>query len=150
MAIAQLDERLNQLTRESADITQRNELASVSSEPVADQLPKIQTPTEGQEGIQVAGGRIEVIKEIAQKLGKVDIRKGPQPLTKEAQNAADIADLKKVSQNAGISTKTEASVAGKIEKAKATAPTPQEVIAGKTEMAGMTGEKPPEVPSMAY
>lgn len=146
MAIAPLDERLNQLTRESADITQRNELASVSSEPVADQLPVIPTPTEGPEGIQVAGGRIEVIQEIAKKLGKVDIRKEPQPLTKEAQTAAEIADLQKVTQNAGIGTKTEASVAGKIKKAKETAPTPEDVIAGKSEMAGMTGEKPPEVP----
>jgi len=45
-----------------------------------------------------------------------------------------------------LSTKTEAKIAGKIQKAKATAPTPEQVIAEKPSMAGMTDATIPEVP----
>jgi tRNA A37 threonylcarbamoyladenosine modification protein TsaB len=105
-------------------------------------------------GVQMAGGipefitkGIKAVSDVTEAVGKLKIgEKPPAPPTKSAQDAADIADLQKVTTNAGIATKTEAKIAGKIEKAKATAPTPEQVIAEKPSMAGMTDATIPEVP----
>lgn len=155
MAIAPLDQRLNEMTQESADLIRREDLASTVKTDSADPLAALAPQPEVQDpGVQMAGGipefitkGIKAVSDVSEAVGKLKIgEKPPAPPTKAAQDAADIADLQKVTTNAGIATKTEAKIAGKIQKAKDTAPTPEQVIAEKPSMAGMTGETIPEVP----
>lgn len=154
MAIAPIDERLNQLTRDFADEDQRSALASVNPAPAEEQqLPIPLTQEFADEGVQVAGGRLEVMKEIiegvAKKVESTEIRKvAPPPVTKEAQQAADIADTQKAAIASGVTTsKTEASIAAKIE-AKKPAVTPEEFATKRAEVSqeragiDLSAEKP--------
>lgn len=157
MAIAPLDQRLNEMTQDSANLIRREDLASTQSVETADPLAALAPQPEFQDqGVQVAGpggfGKmvekaVTGIKDVTEAVGKLKIGDvAPPPPTKAAQDAADIADLQKVTSNAGIATKTEGKIAGKIEKAKDGLPTPEQVIADKPSMAGKTGETIPEVP----
>ena len=117
MAIKPIDIRLDELNQANADIDQRVDLASTapSIEPVQPDFPA--------EGVQVASAKSALIgalkfgKKVAEEVGKVEIRKTPT-LTKEAQDAADIQDLKKASEMTGVATPMEAGVAGKVEVSK--------------------------------
>lgn len=147
MAIAPLDERLNQLTRQSADTEQRMELASVNPAPVEEsQMPLPLTQEFADDGVQVAGGRLEVIQEVLKGISKTEIRKtAPAPVTKEAQQAADIVDTQKAAVASGVTpSKTEASIAAKIE-VKKPATTPQEFVQTRQDVKDLRQTTPPEL-----
>ena len=158
MAIAPLDQRLNEMTQDSANLIRREDLASTQSVETADPLAALAPQPEMQDpGVQVAAGpggfgklfekAATGIKDVTEAVGKLKIGEvAPPPPTKAAQDAADIADLTKVTSNAGIATKPQGKIAGKIQKAKDGLPTPEQVIAEKPSMAGKTGETIPEVP----
>lgn len=127
MAIKPIDIRLDKLNQANADIDQRVDLASTapSIEPTEPDFPA--------EGVQVAGlrsslkGALKFGKQVAEEVGKVEIRKQPT-LTKEAQDAADIQDLQKASEMTGVATPMEATVAGKVEVSKDPSMTPSAVV----------------------
>lgn len=128
MAIKPIDIRLDELNQANADVDQRVDLASTapSIEPVQPDFPA--------EGVEVAGlgsglkGVLKFGKKVAEEVGKVEIRKAPE-LSKEAQDAADIQDLKKASEMTGVATPMEAGVAGKVEVSKQPGMTPEAVTA---------------------
>lgn len=146
MANRPLDQRLEQLTQDTADLEQRVDLASApSGSPLeAATVPEITPEIAADEGVQVAGGRMELIGEVLRRVKKTDIRPEPKPLSPDAAKAAELSDLQKAAVQTGTGMPTEARVAGKIEQAKAVSPTPEQIIAEKPGMAGMTGEKPPQ------
>ena len=146
MAVRPLDQRLDQLNQDAADFEQRVELgtAAQNDQLEADAVPAVPPEVQMADGVQVAGGRLEVIGEVLKRIGKQDIRPAPAPLTPQAAQAQEITDLQKAAVQTGTGTPEAARVAGKIEQAKAVAPTPQQVIGEKPGMAARTGEKPPE------
>jgi len=83
MAIQQLNLKLDQMNEELVDQQQRKEIASVPMPETVAYGTMTPAQTELQdEGIQVAGGRGEVLREILGKVKKVEIRKPPAaPLT---------------------------------------------------------------------
>lgn len=145
MANRPLDQRLEQLTQDTAELEQRVDLASApTGSPLETAtIPEIPPEVEMADGVQVAGGRMELIGEVLRRVKKTDIRPELKPLSPEAANAAALSDLQKAAPQAGAGMPTEARVAGKIEQAKAVSPTPQQVVAEKPGVAAMTGEKPP-------
>ena len=71
-----VDERLNQMSRDFADFDQRNALASVAPAPGEESKPEVPLTQEfSDEGVLVAGGKLDVIKEVIGRVSKVDIRK---------------------------------------------------------------------------
>ncbi len=146
MAVRPLDQRLDQLNQDAADLEQRVELGTA---PQNDQLeaatvPEIPPEVQMADGVQIAGGRMEVIGEVLRRIKGHDIRPAPAPLTPEAAKAQEITELQKAAAQTGVASPEAARVAGQVEQAKAVAPTPQQVVAEKPGMAALTGEKPPE------
>jgi hypothetical protein len=128
MAIQQLDLKLDQMNEGLVDQDQREKLAAAPMPEVAtpDAMAPMQTEMQ-EEGIQVAGGRGEVIREVLKKLKPVEIRKPPvAPLTPEAATAAAVEDTTKAAINAGVTTnKTEAKIAAKVQVNAKPAITPE-------------------------
>jgi len=146
MAVRPLDQRLDQLNQDSADLKQRVELGTA---PQNDQLeaatvPDIPPEVQMADGVQIAGGRMGVIGEVLTRMKGQDIRPAPAPLTPQAAKAQEITDLEKAAVQTGTGTPQAARLAGQVEQARAAAPSPQQVVAEKLSMAGRTGEKPPE------
>jgi hypothetical protein len=148
MAISPLDQRLDKLNTEVADFDQRLDLgtAPLNDSIEAATIPEIPPEIKMADGEQIAGGRMEVIGEVLKRIGKQDIRPTapPVPLTPEAAKAQEISELQKAAVQTGVGTPAEAKLAGQVQQAVQTAPTPQQVIAEKPGMAGRTDEKPPE------
>ena len=134
MAIQQLDLRLDEMNQDMVDQKQREQLASVPVVETA--LESGATPMPMEEGVQLAGGRGEVISEIVKKLRGVDIRKPPvAPITPEAATAAAVEDTAKAAINAGVTTsKTEAKVAAKIQATADPAITPEAFASQRAEV----------------
>lgn len=128
MAIQQLDLKLDQMNEGLVDQDQREKLAAAPMPEVAtpDAMAPMQTEMQ-EEGIQVAGGRGEVIREVLKKLKPVEIRKPPvAPLTPQAATAAAVEDTTKAAINAGVtSSKTEARIAAKVQANANPAITPE-------------------------
>jgi len=146
MAVRPLDQRLDQLNQDAADLEQRVELGTA---PQNDQLeaatvPEIPPEVQMADGVQIAGGRMEVIGEVLRRIKGQDIRPAPAPLTPQAAKAQEITELEKAAVQTGTGTKEAARLAGQVEQAKAVVPTPQELVARMPEMAGRTAEKPPQ------
>jgi len=128
MAIQQLDLKLDQMNEGLVDQDQREKLAAAPMPEVATPNAMAPMQTEMQEeGIQVAGGRGEVIREVLKKLKPVEIRKPPvAPLTPQAATAAAVEDTTKAAINAGVtSSKTEARIAAKVQANANPAITPE-------------------------
>ena len=89
---------------------------------------------------------MEVIQEVIKRVAKTDIRKqAPAPVTKEAQQAADVADTQKAAVAAGVTpSKTEASIAAKIEVKKPST-TPQEFVQARQDVKDLRATTPPEL-----
>ena len=80
MAIQQLDLKLDEMNQGLVDEQQREQLADAPMPEKAIDMPAAPMPSE--EGIQVAGGRGELIGEVLKKLKNVEIRKPPvAPIT---------------------------------------------------------------------
>ena len=146
MAVRPLDQRLDQLNQDAADLEQRVELGTA---PQNDQLeaatvPEIPPEVQMADGVQIAGGRMEVIGEVLRRIKGQDIRPAPAPLTPQAAKAQEITELEKAAVQTGTGTPQAARLAGQVEQAKAVAITPQQVVAEKPGMAARTAEKPPE------
>ena len=128
MAIQQLDLKLDQMNEGLVDQDQREKLAAAPMTEVAtpDAMAPMQTEMQ-EEGIQVAGGRGEVIREVLKKLKPVEIRKPPvAPLTPQAATAAAVEDTTKAAINAGVTnSKTEARIAAKVQANANPAITPE-------------------------
>lgn len=146
MAVRPLDQRLDQLNQDVADLDQRIDLATASSESPAEvaTIPEIPPEVEMADGVQIAGGRMEVIGEVLRRIKKQDIRPEPKPLTPAAQEAQNINEVEKAAVQTGVGTPTEARIAGRVEAIKPVTPSPTQVVADKAGMAARTGEKPPE------
>jgi hypothetical protein len=134
MAIQQLDLKLDQMNEGLVDQQQREQLASAPIPEQAVEMPVAPMPSE--DGIQLAGGRGEVIGEVLKKLGKVEIRKPPvEPLTPQAATAAAIEDTTKAAINAGVTTsKTEAKIAAKIKATEQPNITPETFTSQRAEV----------------
>jgi len=134
MAIQQLDLRLDEMNQDMVDQKQREQLASVPVVETA--LESGATPMPMEEGVQLAGGRGEVIGEIVKKLRGVDIRKPPvPPVSPAAATAAAVEDTAKAAINAGVTTsKTEAKVAAKIQATADPAITPETFASQRAEV----------------
>lgn len=146
MAIQQLDLRLNEMNEGLVDEKQREQLASA---------PVVETATDTtampmDEGVQLAGGRGEVISEIVKKLRGVEIRKPPvAPVSPAAATAAAVEDTAKAAINAGVTTsKTEAKVAAKIQATADPAITPEAFASQRAEVQAIRATTDPalEVP----
>ena len=146
MAVRPLDQRLDQLNQDAADLEQRVELGTA---PQNDQLeaatvPEIPPEVQMADGVQIAGGRMEVIGEVLRRIKGQDIRPAPAPLTPQAAKAQEITELEKAAVQTGTGTPQAARLAGQVEQAKAVAISPQQVVSEKPGMAARTAEKPPE------
>lgn len=146
MAVRPLDQRLDRLNQDVADLDQRIDLATASSESPAEvaTIPEIPPEVEMADGVQIAGGRMEVIGEVLRRVKKQDIRPEPKPLTPAAQEAQNINEVEKAAVQTGVGTPTEARIAGRIEAIKPVTPSPAQVVAEKPGMAARTGEAPPK------
>ena len=134
MAIQQLDLKLDQMNEGLVDQQQREQLASAPIPEQTVEMPVAPMPSE--DGIQLAGGRGEVIGEVLKKLGKVEIRKPPvEPLTPQAATAAAVEDTTKAAINAGVTTsKTEAKIAAKIKATEQPNITPETFTSQRAEV----------------
>jgi hypothetical protein len=151
MAIQQLDLKLDQMNEGLVDQDQREKLAAAPMPEMAsvDSMTAMQ-PEMQDEGIQVAGGRGEIIGEILKKLKKVEIRKPPAaPLTPEAATAAAVEDTTKAAINAGVTAnKTEAKIAAKVQVNANPAITPEAFASQRAEVQNLRAATDPatEVP----
>ncbi len=140
MAIQQLNLKLDQMNEELVDQQQRKEIASVPMpETVAYGTMTPAQPELQDEGIQVAGGRGEVLREILGKVKKVEIRKPPAaPLTPQAATAAAVEDTTKAAINAGVATTKKevrkVNIAAKIEANKQPEITPEAFTSQRAEV----------------
>ena len=151
MAIQQLDLKLDQMNEGLVDQDQREKLAAapMPEAATADAMAPMQ-PEAQDEGIQVAGGRGDVIREVLRKLKPVEIRK-PQvaPLTPEAATAAAVEDTTKAAINAGVTAnKTEAKIAAKVQVNANPAITPEAFASQRAEVQNLRAVTDPatEVP----
>jgi hypothetical protein len=151
MAIQQLDLKLDQMNEGLVDQDQREKLAAapMPEAATADAMAPMQ-PEVQDEGIQVAGGRGDVIREVLRKLKPVEIRK-PQvaPLTPEAATAAAVEDTTKAAINAGVTAnKTEAKIAAKVQVNANPAITPEAFASQRAEVQNLRAVTDPatEVP----
>lgn len=151
MAIQQLDLKLDQMNEGLVDQDQREKLAAAPMPEVAtpDAMAPMQTEMQ-EEGIQVAGGRGEVIREVLKKLKPVEIRKPPvAPLTPQAATAAAVEDTTKAAINAGVtSSKTEARIAAKVQANANPAITPEAFASQRADIQNLrsTADLAAEVP----
>jgi len=151
MAIQQLDLKLDQMNEGLVDQDQREKLAAAPMPEIApvDSMASMQTEVQD-EGIQVAGGRGELIGEVLNKLRKVEIRKPPvAPLTPQAATAAAVEDTTKAALNAGVtSSKTEARVAAKVQTNANPAITPEAFASQRADIQNLrsTADLAAEVP----
>lgn len=150
MAIKPIDIRLDELNQANADVDQRVELASTSIEqgPQVDDIIEMK-PQLG-EGVQVAGpvsGVAKVLEETTKGVKKVKIRE-PNKLTAEASDAAEVQDIAKAAEAAGVATPMEAKVAAKMEVEKDPNLTPDAFMAEKEKVAAQRAgvEAATEVP----
>jgi hypothetical protein len=151
MAIQQLDLKLDQMNEGLVDQDQREKLAAapMPEAATADAMAPMQ-PEAQDEGIQVAGGRGDVIREVLRKLKPVEIRK-PQvaPLTPEAATAAAVEDTTKAAINAGVTAnKTEAKIAAKVQVNAKPAITPEAFASQRADIQNLrsTADLAAEVP----
>jgi len=151
MAIQQLDLKLDQMNEGLVDQDQREKLASAPMPEAT--TPDALTTTQPQaqdEGIQVAGGRGEVMREVLKKLKPVEIRKPPvAPLTPQAATAAAVEDTTKAALNAGVTTsKTEAKIAAKVQANAKPSITPEAFASQREEVQKLRATTDPatEVP----
>lgn len=151
MAIQQLNLKLDQMNEELVDQQQRKEIASVPMPETVAYGTMTPAQTELQdEGIQVAGGRGEVLREILGKVKKVEIRKPPAaPLTPQAATAAAVEDTTKAAINAGVTTSpTEARIAARVQANAQPAITPEAFASQRAEVQNIRAVTDPatEVP----
>jgi len=148
MAIQQLDLKLDEMNQGLVDQQQREQLAAAPIPEQAVDMPVAPMPSE--DGIQIAGGRGEVIGEVLKKLSKVDIRKPPvAPVTPQAATAAAVEDTTKAAINAGVTTsKTEAKIAAKVQANAKPEITPQAFTSQRAEVQKLRATTDPvtEVP----
>jgi hypothetical protein len=155
MAVQPLDQRLDKLNKAVADTEQRAELAATVPEQnnlIANEDILLSTQVEeGDESIQVAGGRTDfikgLIKGVTKKAETVEPRKpADKPLTPEAQQSLELEDVQRAGQVTGVGTKQELGIAGKVEQSKVQSMTPEAVTAEKQRVlaAGETAAKPPQ------
>ena len=132
MAIQPIDQRLDELNEAVVQSNQNADLAATVTD-----TPSLQSEQEMsffERGEQVAGGpgvALGIIKKIAvEKAAKAEVRPAPKPqgLTPEAEKAAQISDLQRSAQAAGVETRQEVGIAGRVELAKEPAMTPDAVI----------------------
>lgn len=151
MAIQQLDLKLDQMNEGLVDQDQREKLASAPMPEATTPDALTTTQLEAQdEGIQVAGGRGEVMREVLKKLKPVEIRKPPvAPLTPQAATAAAVEDTTKAALNAGVTTsKTEAKIAAKVQANAKPSITPEAFASQREEVQKLRATTDPatEVP----
>jgi len=134
MAIQQLDLKLDEMNQGLVDEQQREQLADAPMPEKAIDMPAAPMPSE--EGIQVAGGRGELIGEVLKKLKNVEIRKPPvAPITPQAATAAAVEDTTKAAINAGVTaSKTEAKIAAKVQANAKPAITPETFTSQRAEV----------------
>lgn len=134
MAIQQLDLKLDEMNQDIVDQQQREQLADTPLPEQAVDMPAAPMPSE--EGIQVAGGRGELIGEVLKKLKNVEIRKPPvAPITPQAATAAAVEDTTKAAINAGVTaSKTEAKIAAKVQANAKPAITPETFTSQRAEV----------------
>ncbi len=146
MAVRPLDQRLDQLNQDVADLDQRIDLATASSESPAEvaTIPEIPPEIKMGDGVQIAGGGSKVIGEVLRRMKGQDIRPQPAPLTPAAQAAQNVNEVEKAAVQTGVGTPVEARIAGRIEEIKPVTPSPAQVVAEKPGMAARTAETPPQ------
>lgn len=145
MAIQQLDLKLDEMNQGLVDQQQREQLASA---PIPEAAPEtISAPMQPEEGIQLAGGRGEVIGEVLKKLSKVEIRKPPvAPVTPQAATAAAVEDTTKAALSAGMTTsKTEAKIAAKVQANAKPSITPEAFTSQRAEVQNLRATTDPAV-----
>lgn len=145
MAVRPLDQRLDQLNQDAADLKQRVDLATAPQNNSLEDatVPVIPPEIQMADGVQIAGGRMEVVGEVLRRIRGQDIRPTAAPLTPEAMKAQELTDLQKAAAQTGVGSPAAARVAGQVEQARAVVPTPQQIIGERPGMAGRTGERPP-------
>lgn len=146
MAIKPIDVRLNELNQETAQLNQAVDLASEADLALPSDVPADLPVTEEVDGVQVAGiGKS--VKQIVEAVSKVELRKPPAPVSKAAEDAANLQDLQKASEFTGVGTQMEAGIAGTVEQRKIPTLTPDTLVQQK---AATTAEdlagKPTKVP----
>ena len=146
MAVRPLNQRLDQLNQDVADLDQRIDLATASSESPAEvaTIPEIPPEIKMGDGVQIAGGGSKVIGEVLRRMKGQDIRPQPAPLTPAAQAAQNVNEVEKAAVQTGVGTPVEARIAGRIEEIKPVTPSPAQVVAEKPGMAARTAETPPQ------
>lgn len=130
MSIQPIDKRLDELNQAVVESNQNADLAATVTDTPS--LYPEPTPPMSERGEQLAGplsAITSVIKGVT-KAAKTAERTAPMPqgLTKEAEKAAQIQDLQRSAQAAGVETRQEVGIAGKVELAKEPAMTPEAVI----------------------
>ncbi len=152
MAVQPIDQRLDKLNQAVANTEQRAELASTVPD-TASILPTedfVSQPAVD-EGVQVAGGRIEIIKQILKgvkgRSKTVEPRKPEdKAITPEAQQALDLEDMQRAGEVTGVGTRQELGIAGRVDQTKVESMTPEAVTAERQRVlaAGETAEAPPQ------
>lgn len=158
MAIKPLDQRLDKLNQAVADTEQRVELAATTAEQMTllpdDELSLANQVEQGDEGVQVAGGKLEfvqsLIKGVTKKAKTVEPRRpAEKTLTPEAQKALELEDMKRAGEVSGINTRERLDIAGRIEQSKVEGMTPEAVIAERNRVLA-TGEAAATPPQAAF
>lgn len=147
MAVRPLDQRLDQMaTQDAVNLGQDIDLALASSDSPTEvaTIPEISPELKAADGVQVAGLGSAGLGQVLSRIKARPTAPGPvKPVSPAAQEAQEISETQKAIVQTGVGTPTEARIVTKIEQAKGTAPTPEEIIAGQPAMAARTTEKPP-------
>jgi hypothetical protein len=147
MAVRPLDQRLDQMaTQDAVNLGQDIDLALASSDSPTEvaTIPEISPELKAADGVQVAGLGSAGLGQVLSRIKARPTAPGPvKPVSPAAHEAQEISETQKAIVQTGVGTPTEARIVTKIEQAKGTAPTPEEIIAGQPAMAARTTEKPP-------
>ena len=152
MAVQPLDQRLDKLNQAVADVAQRDELSATIPD-TASILPMedVVAQPDADQGVQVAGGRTELIREILRGVkGRSKTVEPRRPedkgFTPEAQQAIDLEDMQRAGEVTGVGTRQELGIAGRVDQSKVEAMTPEAVVAERQRVlsAGETTGTPPE------
>ena len=155
MAVQPLDQRLDKLNQAVADTEQRAELAATVTEPTTllprEDLMLADQAEQPDEGVQVAGGKVEfikgLIKGVTEKAKDVEPRQiAEKALTPEAQKAAELTELQRAGAASGINTRERLKIAGRVEQEKIPGMTPEAVTAERQRVlaAGEAAGTPPK------
>ena len=155
MAVQPLDQRLDKLNQAVADTEQRDELAATVVEPTTllpdNELLLADQVEQGDEGVQVAGGKTEfikgLIKGVTKKTKTVEPRRPAEKnLTPEAQQSLDLEEMQKAGEISNVGTRQELGIAGRVEQTKVPGMTPEAVTAERQRVlaAGETAATPPQ------